>query len=64
MKVQVIKGFAVRDINGRMVFPNIGDIIDISIADAKSLEKRGSVIVLDVEEPPPPTPKPTKKKVI
>jgi hypothetical protein len=62
MKVQVIKGFAVRDINGRMVFPNIGDIIDISPADAKSLEKRGSVVIL--EDTPPPTPKPTKKKVI
>jgi hypothetical protein len=63
MKVQVIKGFAVRDINGRMVFPNIGDIIDISPADAKSLEKRGSVVIL-IEESAPPTPKPTKKKVI
>lgn len=62
MKVQVIKGFVVRDTSGHMVYAIIGDIVDISPADAKSLEKRGSVVIL--EETPPPAPKPAKKKVI
>ena len=63
MKVQVVKGFAVRDTSGRMVYAIIGDIVDISPADAKSLEKRGSVVILE-DTPPPPAPKPAKKKVI
>ena len=53
MKVQVIKGFTVRDLSGRMIYPVIGDVIDIAPSDAKSLEARGSVIILEVEEPKP-----------
>lgn len=54
MKVQVLKGFAVRDLTGRMIYPIIGDVIDIAPSDAKSLEARGSVIILEVEEEPKP----------
>ena len=62
MKVQVLKGFTVRDLSGRMIYPVIGDIIDIAPSDAKSLEARGSVIILEVEEEPKP--KKTTKRVI
>lgn len=60
MKVQVVKGFAVRDLSGRMVYPVIGDIIDIAVSDAKHLEARGSVIILE-EEIEAEKPKPKRK---
>jgi hypothetical protein len=60
MKVQVVKGFAVRDLSGRMMYPVIGDIIDISVSDAKHLESRGSVIILE-EEIEAEKPKPKRK---
>lgn len=61
MKVQVIKGFACRDIHGRMVYPVIGDIIELPDGDAKRLAERGSVALI---EEPKAEPKPAKKKVL
>lgn len=61
MKVQVINGFTCRDSAGRMIYPLIGDIVDIPDADAKRLAERGSVVII---EAPKPEPKPAKKKVL
>lgn len=62
MKVQVVKGFACRDTAGRMVYPLIGDVIDLPDGDAKRLAERGSVVI--IEEVKEPEPKPAKKKVL
>jgi hypothetical protein len=43
-----------------MMYPVIGDIIDISVSDAKHLESRGSVIILE-EEIEAEKPKPKRK---
>jgi len=64
MQVQVIKGFVCRDKSGRMVYPVIGDIVELTDADAKSLEARGSVIILTVPEPEPTPVKRVPKKVL
>ena len=64
MQVQVIKGFVCRDKSGRMVYPVIGDIVELTDADAKSLEARGSVIILTAPEPEPMPVKRVPKKVL
>lgn len=64
MKVQVLRGFAVRDSAGRMVYPIIGDIIDIPAGDAQRLAERGSVLIIEEPEPAPPPTKRVPKKVI
>ena len=61
MKVQVTSGFTCRDVNGRMIYPVIGEIVDLPPADAKRLAERGSVVI--IEEPKPEV-KPAKKKVL
>lgn len=47
-----------------MVYPVIGDIVELTDADAKSLEARGSVIILTVPEPEPTPVKRVPKKVL
>lgn len=47
-----------------MVYPVIGDILDLHDADAKSLEARGSVIILSEPEPEPTPVKRVPKKVL
>lgn len=64
MKVQVIKGFATRDTTGRMIYPTIGDVIDLPASDAQRLAQRGSVLIIDEPEPPPTPVKRVPKKVI
>ena len=64
MQVQVIKGFVCRDKSGRMVYPVIGDIVELTDVDAKSLEARGSVIILTAPEPELTLVKRVPKKVL
>lgn len=47
-----------------MVYPVIGDIVELHEADAKSLEARGSVVILTQPEPEPVPVKRVPKKVL